>query len=167
MLLRTLAALLFLCIAPLAGAQPAPRFCVVAVKDGTPTERDINQAWRMLTRVVMLPGVPHPVIYAMNRDGVWTIDENRAFVPYGGDFPSSYVSDRFVRDPGAGRILGLNSALGLFSLDRGETQFKKLHAADANPLKHPTSASFIPRMNGFVVSDTTGLYLLKIGRAHV
>ena len=161
MLLRTLAALLFLCIAPLAGAQPAPRFCVVAVKDGTPTERDINQAWRMLTRVVMLPGVPHPVIYAMNRDGVWTIDENRAFVPYGGDFPSSYVSDRFVRDPGAGRILGLNSALGLFSLDRGETQFKKLHAADANPLKHPTSASFIPRMNGFVVSDTTVLYLLN------
>jgi hypothetical protein len=49
----------------------------------------------------------------------------------------------------------------MFALDRGETQFRKLHAADASPLKHPYTASFIPRMNGFVVSDSTGLYLLN------
>lgn len=162
MLLRTLTTTAFLVLATLAAnAQPAPRFCVVPVRDGAPTDKDINQAWRMLTKVVMLPGVPRPVIYAMNRGGVWTIDENRAFVPFGGEFPSNFLWDRFLRDPGTGRVLGVNNALGLFALDRGETQFKKLHAADGKPLKHPASASFIPRMKSFVVSDSNGLFLLN------
>jgi hypothetical protein len=162
MLLRTLAATLLLSITALAAqAQPAPRFCVVAVKDGTPTEKDINQAWRMLTKVVMLPGVPRPVIYAMNRGGVWTIDETRAFVPYGGEFPSNSLWDGFVRDPDTGRILGVSNFSGVFALDRGETQFKKLYPIDDKVLKHPYSASFIPRMNGFVISDSNGLFLLN------
>jgi hypothetical protein len=162
MLLRTLAATAFLLLSALAAqAQPAPRFCVVPVKDGAPTEKDINQAWRMITKVVMLPGVPRPAIYAMNRGGVWTIDENRAFVPFGGEFPSNFVWDRFVRDPGTGRILGVNNALGLFALDRGETQFRKLYPIDSKVMRHPYSASFIPRMKGFVVSDSNGLFLLN------
>jgi hypothetical protein len=162
MLLRILAAFAFLCIAPLvAQAQPAPRFCVVPVKDGTPTEKDINQAWRMIGKVVMLPGVPRPVIYPANRGGVWTIDETRAFVPFGGEFPSNSIWDRLVLDPDTGRVLGVSNVLGLFALDRGETQFRKLYAADGKPLKHPYSASFIPRMKGFVVSDSNGLFLLN------
>ena len=162
MLLRTLAATVLLSVTALAAqAETATRFCVVPVKDGAPTEKDINQAWRLLTKVVMLPGLPRPIIYAMNRGGVWTIDETRAFVPFGGEFPSNFLWDRLVRDPDTGRVLGINNALGLFALDPGETQFKKLVAADGKPLKHPTSASFIPRMKGFVVSDSNGLFLLN------
>ena len=162
MLLRTLAATAFLSVAALAAnAQTAPRFCAVPVKDGTPTEKDINQAWRMLTKVVLLPGVPRPLIYAANRGGAWTIDETRAFVPFGGEFPSNSLWDRFIRDPDTRRILGVSNAAGLFALDPGETQFKKLTAADGKPLKHPTSASFIPRLKGFVISDSNGLFLLN------
>jgi hypothetical protein len=159
MRLLRLAATALLCIASLV-AQAEPRLCVVPVKDGTPADNDINRAWRLLAKVIMLPGVQRPVIYPANRAGAWTIDDTHTFVPFGDVFPSNIDEDRFVRDPGTGRILGLNKILGLFALDRGEHQFRRLYAADANPLKQPGSAAFIPRMNGFVISDATGLHLL-------
>lgn len=146
----------------MAGAQDAaPRFCVVPVKDGTPTDKDIGQAWRMVSKLVMLPGVPRPVIYALNRGGVWTIDATRSFVPFGGEFPSNLLSDHFERDPNTGRIVGISRARGVFALDPEETQFKKLHpVGDKEKLRHPYSIEFIPRMKSFVIADSHGLFVL-------
>ena len=64
------------------------RLCVVPVRDGTPTTADVSNAWRMVFKVLMLPGVPRPVIYPLNRGGVWTIDEHCRYVPFGGEFPA-------------------------------------------------------------------------------
>ena len=126
--IATLAGLICALVAPLAAAQPpSSPFCVVPVRGGTPTEKDVNEAWRMVSKVITLPGVPRPVIYAYNRGGVWTIDETRAFVPFGGEFPSNPLHDHIVRDPDTGRFVGVNNALGVFALDPGDTQFGELH----------------------------------------
>lgn len=157
-----LPALMCLLAATPAAAQerPSSPFCVVPVRGGTPTEMDINDAWRMVSKVIPLPGVPRPVIHPNNRDGVWTIDETRAFVPFGGEFPSNSIHDKIARDPDTGRIVGVNNALGVFALDPGETQFRRLHGVDAASLRHPYSIEFIPRFKGFVISDANGLFLL-------
>jgi hypothetical protein len=161
---RKLATVSVLSLLSLSGAvaQPVgyPRFCVVPVQNGTPTEKDVNQAFRMVSNIVMLPGVPRPVIYALNRRGVWTIDETRAFVPFGGEFPSNMIMDQFVRDPDTARIVGGNAFDGIFALDPGEVHFKKLYAAKGELLRHLYSLRFIPRFNGFVIVDASGLYLL-------
>lgn len=135
-------------------------FCIVPVRNGAATEKDHNQAWRMMDKVIMLPGVPRPIIYAIDRGGVWTIDENRAFVPFGGEFPQNIFWDKLAHDPEAGRFVGVNARGGVFALDPGETQFKKLYGVSNAALRHPYSVEFIPRFNGFVISDPSGLYLL-------
>ena len=53
----------------------------------------------MLGIIKSLPGIPRPMIFPTNRGGVWTIDESRALVPFGGDFPKSVLSDQFAIDP--------------------------------------------------------------------
>lgn len=160
--LAMLAGLMCGLTAPHAAAQqlPSSPFCVVPVQGGTPTGKDVNEAWRMVFKVITLPGVPRPVIYALNRGGVWTIDETRAFVPFGGEFPSSFLRDHIARDPDTGRSVGVNDALGVFALDPGETQFRKLHAVSPTSLRHPYSIEFIPRFRGFVINDANGLFLL-------
>src|SRR5260370_5700058 len=136
-------------------------FCVVPVGGGTPTEKDFNDAWRMVFEIITLPGVPHPIIHNYtNRGGVWTIDESRAFVPFGGEFPSNPLHDKIAHDPDSGRFIGVNSTLGIFALDSGQTQFRKLYGLSNTSLRHPYSVEFIPRFNGFVISDPSGLYLL-------
>jgi hypothetical protein len=142
------------CLAAQASSSP---FCVVPVRNGTPTEKDHNQAWRMVSRIITLPGVPRPIIYALNRGGVWTIDEHRAFVPFVGEFPSNLLHDKIARDPETGRFVGINAfGGGVFVLDPGQTQFARLSEI---PLR-PYSVEFIPRFNAFVITDTTTLHLL-------
>ena len=114
----------------------------------------------MMDKVVMLPSVPRPAIYAIDRGGTWTIDENRAFVPFGGDFPSNLLFDKIARDPETGRFVGVNARNGVFALDPGEKQFKKLYASGESSLRHPYSVEFIPRFSAFVIADPNGLYLL-------
>jgi hypothetical protein len=145
---------------PAAAQNLSSPFCVVAVRDGTPTEKDVNEAWRMVSKVITLPGVPRPIIYAYNRGGVWTIDENPAFVRFGGEFPSNPLHDKIAHDPDSGRFVGINNTLGIFALDPGQSQFKKLHGLGNGLLQHPYSVEFVPRFKGFVVSDASGLYFL-------
>lgn len=135
-------------------------FCVVPVRDGTPTEKDVNAARKMVSKVVTLPGVSRPIIYAYNRGGVWTIDENRAFAPFGGEFPSNAIHDDIARDPESGRFIGVNPTHGVFALDPGQTQFLKLYGS-SQTLRRPSSVEFIPRFKGFIISAASGLYLLN------
>lgn len=143
-----------------AGQGTSSPFCIVPVVNGAPTERDHNQAWRMMDKIITLPGVPRPIIYAIDRGGVWTIDENRAFVPFGGEFPSNLFFDKIARDPEIGRFVGVNARGGVFALDPKEKQFRKLYGVGKGSLLHPYSVEFIPRFNGFVIADPSGLYLL-------
>lgn len=144
----------------LAEQAPSSPFCIVKVQNGVPTEKDHNQAWRMMDKIIMLPGVLRPIIYAIGREGAWTIDENRTFIPFGGEFPQNIFWDKIARDPETGRFVGVNAGGGVFALDPGEKQFTKLYGVSKAALQHPYSVEFIPRFNGFVVSDPSGLYLL-------
>lgn len=136
-------------------------FCIAKVRDGVPTERDTNNVSRLFSESYTLPGMPRPIIFPRFRGDVWTIDENRALVPFGGEFPQSTIWDRIARDPETGRFVGVNNARGVFALDLGETQFKKLYGVHETALRHPYSVEFIPRFNGFVISDASGIYLLN------
>ena len=144
----------------LAGQASSSPFCIVPVRNGTPTDKDHNEAWRMMDKIITLPGVPRPIIYAINRRGVWTIDENRAFVPFGGEFPFNIFFDNIARDPNTGRFVGVTASRGVFALDLGQTQFTKLYGVAKSSLQHPYSVEFIPRFNGFAIADASGLYLL-------
>ena len=143
-----------------AGQGPSTSFCIVPVGNGAPTEKDHNQAWRMMDTIITLPGMPRPIIYAIDRGGVWTIDENRAFVPFGGEFPSNPFFDKIARDPETGRFVGVNARGGVFALDPGEEQFRKLYGVGHASLRHPYSVEFVRRFNGFVIADPSRLYLL-------
>jgi hypothetical protein len=145
------------CLADQVSSSP---FCIVPIQSGAPTEKDHNQAWRMVDKIVTLPGVPRPIIYAVDRGGVWTIDENRAFVPFGGEFPFNIFSDKIARDPNTGRFVGVDAGRGVFELDPGQTQFTKLYGLGGSSLRHPYSVEFVPRFDGFVIADPSGLYLL-------
>src|SRR6185295_8529578 len=79
--------LVSICAAAPALGQGGPRICIVSVENGTPTAADLGQGYRMAGRFIAFPGTSRPIIYPLNREGVWTIDESRAFVPYGGAFP--------------------------------------------------------------------------------
>lgn len=68
----------------------------------------------MTDKIITLPGVPRPIIYAINRGGVWTIDESRAFVPFGGEFPLNIFFDKIARDPETARFIGVTAARGVF-----------------------------------------------------
>jgi hypothetical protein len=143
-----------------ATATDSARLCVAPVANGAPIEADIGKAWRMVSKVLMLPGVPRPVIHAVNRGGVWTIDEQRRFVPFGGVFPSNMSWDHFARDPENGRVAGRNYARGIFVIDPGETQFTRVAATDRKPLRQPYDVKFVVRYGRFVIADATGLYTL-------
>jgi hypothetical protein len=145
------------CLADQSSSSP---FCIVPVRNGAPTDKDYNQPWRMMDKIITLPGVPRPIIYAINRGGVWTIDENRAFVPFGGEFPFNIFFDKIARDPETGRFVGVTASRGVFALDPGQKQFRKLYGVGEGSLRHPYSVEFIPRFNGFVIADSSGLYLL-------
>lgn len=140
--------------------QPSPQLCIVPIADGQPTEADEGDAWRMVFRVVLLPDIPRPIIYPSNRSGVWTIDETGSYVRFGGKFPSNQIHDRFARDPSTKRVVGTNSFDGLFKIDAGATRFEQIVLGKEASLDHPGAPTFVPRLDGFVVPDPTGLYLL-------
>lgn len=149
----------------LAGQVSSSPFCIVPVRNGTPTDKDHNQAWRMMDKIITLPGVPRPIIYAIDRGGVWTIDESRAFVRFGGEFPFNIFFDNIARDPNTGRFVGVTASRGVFELSPDQTQFTKLYGVGGSSLRHPYSVEFVPRFDGFVIADPSGLYLLDRANA--
>ena len=80
--------------------------CLLPVKYGEPTVEDVNATWRMVSDVVVIEGIERPIIYPLNRSGVWTIGDDYSFSQFGGEFPANVFHDRFVRDPVTGSIVG-------------------------------------------------------------
>lgn len=134
--------------------------CLVPVHNGLPIAKEKFQSFRMTSKVVAVPGLDRPIIFASNRGGVWTIDETRTFVPFGGAFPNHY-GDEYASDASNGDVIGVSWKLGVFQLKRGEKEFQRLFAADGKPFVHPFSAVYVARFGGTVISDNSGLYLLK------
>ena len=71
--------------------------CLVPVKNGKPTKADFYQSFRLTFKVVSLRGLNGPIIFPLNRGGVWTIDPAGAYVPFGGDFPNHF-QDQYASD---------------------------------------------------------------------
>ncbi len=103
--------------------------CLVPVKHGKPTKADIYQSFRLTSKVVAVRGLARPIIFPLNRGGVWTIDAAGAFVPFGGGFPNHY-QDQYASDTSTGDVIGVSWTLGVYRLRPGETQFQRLYAAD-------------------------------------
>ncbi|WP_146260158.1 hypothetical protein [Rhizobium tubonense] len=134
--------------------------CLIPVKNGEPTKADVYQSFRLTSKVVTVSGLGRPIIFPLNRGGVWTINAAGAFVPFGGDFPNHY-QDEYATDTSTGDVVGVSWKLGVFRLRPGETQFERLYAADGKPFVHPVSAAYVARLGGTAISDNSGLYLLR------
>lgn len=154
---------LFLVLCTLHGALAAEPEkagpCTVPVRNGHPTDEDNGQSFRMIFKLVMLPGIRRPIIYPWSRHGAWTIDDQNAFVPFPGEFPSNFIHDSFERDPKTGRIIGVGLE-GVFVIEPGEFAFRNILRKGELNLKAPRSATFIPRLSGFMLLDPNGLYLI-------
>lgn len=134
--------------------------CLLPVKNGRPTEEDVGATWRMIEKVVLLDGIDKPIIYPLNRGGVWTIGYDYSFSRFGGEFPNNFIHDSFVRDPITRSTVGINPHKGVFVIRPGETAFTPLYKLDGGPLRHPGSAAYVGRFKGTVLYDPSGLYLL-------
>ncbi|MGR9142108.1 hypothetical protein ACU8MP_06990 [Rhizobium leguminosarum] len=134
--------------------------CLVPVYNGLPIKKDLYQAFRMISKVVVVPGLNRPIIFPWNRGGVWTVDDTGTFVPFGGEFPNHY-GDEYASDTSNGDVIGVSDKLGVFRLRRGEKEFQRIYAADGKPFVRPFSAVYVARFGGTVISDNSGLYLLK------
>lgn len=145
--------------ASILSGNPSP-LCLVPVKNGEPTKADFYQSFRLTSKVVALRELDRPIIFPLNRGGVWTIDTAGAYVPFGGDFPHHY-QDQYASDTSTGDVIGVSSKLGVFRLRQGETQFERLYAADGKPFVRPFSATYVARFGGTIISDNSGLYLLR------
>jgi hypothetical protein len=163
-LLILLAASLLTSLAAAARAELAEHLCVVPIVDGAPTDADVGMTSRMARRVETFPSSPYPVIYALNRGGVWTISDDRRFVPYPGEFPSN-IADDYIEEAHSGRIVGTSNHLdGAFVLDPASGVFSPLRAAGIEGIGWIASMAYIPRWRGTILGAESGLYLLQDDR---
>jgi hypothetical protein len=156
---------LFSYTATLPAYADAKRFCVVAVKNGKPTEKDVNQAHRLIFRVETFPGVPRPIIYPSNRGGVWTVDDDGAFVQFGGAFPSNWLHDKFAFETHSGRVIGLNTYPEFFhriwALHPNTTAFQEIPVEDVKRFGGLSSLRYVPRLKATAFGNRNGLFILR------
>jgi hypothetical protein len=134
------------------------RFCLVPVAQGETTQADHWDSWRIAGRVVVLPGISRPIIYAQDRGGQWTIDETRTFVRLNGRFPINVYSDNYAHDPESGVIAGVHRSTGLFVIRPGEAEFTEIERRSRKHFPSPYSIIFVPRWKRFVISGGDRLY---------
>ncbi|MEK9278066.1 hypothetical protein MTR72_00220 [Bradyrhizobium sp. ISRA442] len=153
-----LTALILACPMGATLAQPSDRFCVVPVRDGAPTEKDANEAWRISEDVFLIPGLPGPVFTPVNRGGQWTINAERRLVPYHGAFPHNFLDkSRFVIEPWSRRVVAVSHVGGISVLRPDTEQFAPIE--DDNPRSDQASLGpfLLPRQKLTVVVSGQGL----------
>lgn len=144
---------------PARAQETNQRFCLIPIKNGESTAADHGDTWRMVSRVVMLPGIARPIIYPGFRGGVWTVDETDTFVRFGEDFPQNSLFDRYAIDPQTGLVAAASAQRGLFYIRPGQKTFTRVASIKGGPFKAPHAITFVERWKRFVISDTSGLYL--------
>ena len=117
------------------------RVCIVDVENGEPTELDINRTSRMVTARHQVPGLPSPIFTPPNRKGSWMISADRAFIPFKGYFPKTFLDrDRWVQESWSGRVIAATWGwgYGVYALEEGSSKF---HAIDVSVIPEKTRFS--------------------------
>ena len=136
------------------------RFCAVPVLDGSPTQADNGDAWRITSIAFSIPGLPGPVFTPIYRKGQWTIDSDHRLVPL--SLPAAVDQSAAIIDwPQAGVSLietvdgfyAFDADLSAYKVEGGEVIARVLHrGATVNPA---TGEMVLTGRRGlFVVIDT-------------
>jgi|KBSSwiStaDraftv2_1062776.scaffolds.fasta_scaffold02557_14 hypothetical protein len=153
--------LVSICAAAPALGQGGPRICIVSVENGTPTAADLGQGYRMAGRFIAFPGTSRPIIYPLNREGVWTIDESRAFVPYGGAFPvwRGSLWTKYAFEPLSKRIVAAHMRDVFVAGSDGV--FREAGGVDPGEKVAFHSAIHIPRLDRTFLATSHGLRVVE------
>ncbi|HEY8564755.1 MAG TPA: hypothetical protein VIL65_04590 [Beijerinckiaceae bacterium] len=130
------------------------RYRIIPVADSAPTEADVGDAWRLVTNVFNIPGLPGPVFTPNNRGGEWTILDRR-LVRYEGSYPKSFLDrGNLVTEPWSGRKVAVTYATGALSvLPTGANAFSTVPRPEALR-QNPRGPYLLPRAQAtLVVSD--------------
>jgi hypothetical protein len=141
-------------------AVDASHLCVVPVLDGEPTEADINQGWRMLSRVTEIPTSRYPAIQPLNRGGMWTLSQDRRFIPKPDGFPRGFDANSLTLETNSGRVLGFRGARSLYKLDPESGLFQPFLESEIGELGQLHHLIHIPRWRATVIGSTHGAFLL-------
>ena len=141
--------------------QTGSRICIVPVENGTATPADIGQGLPHGVRFIAFPGTSRPIIYPCNRGGVWTIDESRAFVPYGGAFPvwRGSLWTKYAFEPLSKRIVAVHMRDVFVAGSDGV--FREAGGVDPEEKVAFHSAIHIPRLNRTFLATSHGLRVLE------
>jgi hypothetical protein len=141
--------------------QTGSRICIVPVENGTATPADIGAGHRMVSRFIAFPGTTRPIIYPLNRGGVWTIDESRAFVPYGGAFPvwRGFLLTKYAFEPPSKRIVAAHMRDVFVAGSDGV--FREAGGVDPGENVAFHSAIHIPRLNRTFLATSHGLRVVE------
>ena len=141
--------------------ETGPRVCIVPVENGTPTPADLGAGYRMASRFIAFPGTSRPIIYPHNRGGVWTIDESRAFVPYGGAFPVRWGSlwTKYAFEPSSKRIVAVHMRNVFVASSDGA--FREAGGVDPEEKVAFHSAIHIPRLDRTFLATSHGLRVVE------
>lgn len=132
------------------------QYCVIPVKNGTPTRDDIGSANRMVSTKWQFPHIPQPIFNPYNRRGVWTITPEREWVSYGKIAPAGFL-DNTETEPWSNRVVLVRHRLkdNLAVLNEGEGEFKVIS-------KEPLDES--GRLNGpYVLNSTQETVVTSLG----
>jgi hypothetical protein len=162
----SLALALILLAAPATAQVPVnPDICTVPVAMRADVDPDLPR--RMAHEVLMLPGVPQPVIYPFDRSkGVWTIDAQLRLVRFPGATTGMTEPYRFAKDPRDRRIVGIGSQTGVYVLEHGETAFRLIRAVD-RALGRPDNIRYSERLDAVMIFDPNGIFRLLRGSDEV
>lgn len=143
-------------------AGEAEHLCLVAVKDGAPTEADLGQSWRMVSTLKIHRPSPYPIINPLNRDGIWTISAERRFVPYPDEFPSNSILQTIVEETHSGRVLGFSHRTRLlYVLSPSSGRFQSFDPRGVAEIGAVNTVVYIARWRGILIGTNKGLFLLQ------
>lgn len=112
--------------------------------------------------VQILPGISRPVIFPTNRGGVWTIDEDGAYVPIVGMFPHDKPFSKVAFEEHTGRIIGFNTHTpkSVYVYDKQTEAFQELRI-DTEAFGGFSSLLYVPRLQSIVLGTRKGLAVLR------
>lgn len=105
------------------------RVCIVPVANGVATEADVGDAWRMVSHVFDIPGLPGPVFTPTNRKGAWTIIKG-TYQPYEGPFPMTFFDGgNWVHEPWSEVVVATRQQpgqRGVWIVAQGDSAFEPI-----------------------------------------
>ena len=138
-------------------------FCIVPALDGEPTEADANDGYRMLRRIVDIPGSLYPVVIPRNRGGFWTLSDGRRLVRRTDSYTKRGIPELAI-ETHSGRVLALGDYDSISVLDPQSGWFETFQMPDSFDLGKARRLAYIPRWQATVIAADSGLYRLTDDR---